>query len=160
MLIEPYLMTRLLVQSCSKTKNTVREPEPALNVYDGYFFKIINKAIDDEDLRSDFELRILSAKHGIIHPEDQITDYNRRMTGDRATAIRESVTNDIAESADDSNAEGVVLNVGRDYRPAVKGLDEQLDIPVTRITGSGIGEKGHTLRKFIRGQVDPSGVVE
>ncbi len=34
-------MSSLLVQGCSKSKNTPEEAVPALELYSGYFFKII-----------------------------------------------------------------------------------------------------------------------
>jgi len=52
-------MPTLLVQSCSATKNHVTEPTRAIEVYDGYFFRIIKKAMREGAFRSDIELRIL-----------------------------------------------------------------------------------------------------
>jgi len=81
-------MPTLLVQSCSATKNHVTEPTRAIEVYDGYFFRIIKKsnargAHLDQILNFGF-----SAEHGILCADDEITNYDRRMTPSRAGDTR------------------------------------------------------------------------
>ncbi len=143
-------MTTLLVQSCSDTKNQVTEPTRALDVYDGYFFRILKKAIREDSFRSDIDICIISAKYGLIDAEDAITTYDRRMTKARAEELRESVTNAIHNRVEEQKYSQVVLNLGKEYLRAVENLSEQSNVDVSTIEGSGIGSKGKKLKQFVR----------
>lgn len=143
-------MHSLLVQSCSATKNRVTEPTRALDVYDGYFFRIIKKAIRDGEFNSDVDICILSAEHGLIDADDTITTYDRRMTPSRAEELRESVTNGICKRVDEEDYNKVVLNLGKEYFQAVGDLTEQKNVETSTIHGGGIGVKGRKLKRFVR----------
>ena len=143
-------MPSLLVQSCSATKNQVSTPTRAIEVYDGYFFKIIKKAKKEGEFRSDLDICILSAEHGIIDPEDEIRTYDRRMTTERAAELCEPVSSEIRSRIETSDYETVFLNVGNVYRKAITGLSEDESVHVKSIEGDGIGFKGRQLKSLIR----------
>ena len=143
-------MTSLLVQSCSATKNQVTEPTRALDVYDGYFFRIIKKAKREEVFESDIDICILSAEYGLIDAEDVITTYDRRMTPSRAEELRDSVTNSIHKRIKENRYDRIVLNLGKEYLRAVGDLPVRYDIDISTIQGGGIGEKGKQLKRFVR----------
>ncbi len=149
-------MSTLLVQSCSATKNQVTEPTRALDVYDGYFFRILKKAIREESLRRDVDICILSAKYGLIDAEDAITTYDRRMTTARAKELRESVTDEIHKRVEKKGYNEIVLNLGEEYLRAVENLSEQNDVDVSTIEGKGIGSKGKKLKQFVRSDAVPT----
>lgn len=143
-------MTTLLVQSCSDTKKSVSTPTPALDVYDGYFYKIIKKAIREGKFRSDIDILILSAKHGLLKPDEKIRSYDRQMTQSRAADLRESVTMNLQELVQQKEYNRIVLNMAREYRSSIGEIHDYQG-QVSEISGSGIGEKGGKLKKFIRG---------
>lgn len=149
-------MPSLLVQSCSATKNQVTEPTRALDVYDGYFFRIIKKAKREGAFDSDIDICILSAKYGIIDAEDAIKTYDQRMTPSRAEELRESVTDDIRKRVEEKEYGEVVLNLGKDYLRAVDGLPGRCDVDISTVQGGGIGEKGKQLKRFVRSDTIPS----
>ena len=149
-------MRTLLVQSCSATKNQVTEPTRALDVYDGYFFRILKKAIREGSFRSDIDICILSAKYGLIDAEDAISTYDQRMTPSRAEELRESVTDDIRKRVGEIEYDEIVLNLGKEYLQAVKDLSEVVDIKVSTIEGGGIGSKGKQLKRFVRTDTVPA----
>jgi cytoplasmic iron level regulating protein YaaA (DUF328/UPF0246 family) len=149
-------MPSLLVQSCSATKNQVTEPTRALDVYDGYFFRIIKKAKREGAFDSDIDICILSAKYGIIDAEDGIKTYDQRMTPSRAEELRESVTDDIRKRVEEKEYGEVVLNLGKDYLRAVDGLSGRCDVDISTVQGGGIGEKGKQLKRFVRSDTIPS----
>lgn len=150
------LMRTLLVQSCSATKNPVTEPTRALDVYDGYFFRILKKAIREDSFRSDIDICILSAKYGLIDAEDAISTYDRRMTPSRAEGLHESVTDKICKRIEEKEYNKIVLNLGKEYLQAVSGLSEIVDIKVSIIEGRGIGSKGKQLKRFVRSDTVPA----
>lgn len=149
-------MHSLLVQSCSATKNQVTEPTQALDVYDGYFFRIIKKAKREGAFDSDIDICILSAKYGLIDAEDEIKTYDQRMTSSRAEELRESVTDDIHKRVEKKGYAEVVLNLGKDYLRSVDSLSGRCDVEIVTLQGGGIGEKGKQLKQFVRSDTTPS----
>lgn len=143
-------MPSLLVQSCSATKNQVSKPTPAIEVYDGYFFRIIKKAMREGKFRSDLDFCILSAEHGILDPEDEITTYDRRMTAERAAELCGPVSSELQSRLENSDYETIILNLGDVYEMAVGGLSEDETVHVKSIDGDGIGFKGRQLKTLIR----------
>lgn len=145
-------MPVLLVQSCSASKRQCSAPVPALELYNGYFYKIIHKSRREGVLRNDIVLRILSAEHGILHPDSEVSYYDRRMTPDRARELRVDVLKSLSDTVVAEEIDTVVVNAGTDYRPALSGLEEKLDevVDVKYITGRGNGEMGSQLKSFIR----------
>lgn len=154
-------MSVLLVQSCSASKQQCSTSIPAIDLYTGYFYRIINKSKREDAFRDDIHLRILSAEHGLIHPDTEIAHYDRRMTAERATALRESVLDDIVETVREHGITQVVINAGATYRMALEGVETRLDddVSVSFIMGSGNGEMGGKLKSFIRADEQSEGIA-
>lgn len=145
-------MPLLLIQSCSQSKRESSKPTPAIDLYTGYFYKIINKARNEGELRDDIEIRILSAEHGLIAPDTEIASYDRRMDSSRATELNEQVVPQLSETVDTLGVDEVVINGGKEYRQALTGVEESVPDPVSvrYIRGGGIGEMGSQLKSLIR----------
>lgn len=142
-------MGSLLVQACSATKHRVETPVPALELYDGYFFRIIKKALRAGRLRRGLDILIISAKHGVVEPDDQLANYDQRMDTERAAALNNEVVSSIAEKVETNLYEKVWINLGKDYLPAVDGIERIIDVPVVYIDGDGIGMKGKRLKQLV-----------
>lgn len=144
-------MSSLLIQGCSFRKKSSEKQLPAIELYDGYFFRILKKAKREHKLDSEIDVLILSAKHGIIEPETRIAPYNKRMNTDRAEEIRDKVIRDITSKLDDKNYNEIIFNLGKDYLPAVKDIEDKIgrETDLKFIKGSGIGEKGSKLKKKV-----------
>ncbi|GAA0309984.1 DUF6884 domain-containing protein [Halarchaeum salinum] len=151
-------MPNLLLQSCSASKREVGTATPAFDLYTGYFYKILKKAIREEEIRSDVDISILSAKYGLVDRDDEIDYYDQRMDTARAQELNDSVLNEIEKRAEKTDYDRIVVNMGETYRSAITGLSDRVDTPIVAIEGGGIGEKGHRLYEFIRG--DDSVVTE
>lgn len=142
-------MTSLLVQSCSATKERVESPVPALDLYDGYFFKIIKKAMRTNTFRPELDILIISAEHGVIDPEDKISYYDRRMNFDRASELNDEIVSTLSNNITENSHHKVWINLGKDYSPAIDGLEAAVETPVHYIEGSGIGNKGKQLKNLV-----------
>jgi hypothetical protein len=142
-------MSSLLIQSCSATKQDVEKPVQALDLYDGYFFRIIKKAVRAGRFQPGLDIIIISAKHGVVEPDDEITYYERRMNTERAGELNADVVSAIIEKVDTNEYEKVWINLGKDYLPAVDGLQDAVDVPVDYIEGCGIGMKGKRLKHLV-----------
>jgi cytoplasmic iron level regulating protein YaaA (DUF328/UPF0246 family) len=154
-------MSVLLVQSCSASKQQCSTPIPAIDLYTGYFYRIINKSKREDAFRDDINLRILSAEYGLIHPDTEIACYDRRMTAERAAALRESILDDLVDTVREHGITHVVVNAGATYRKALNGVETRLgdDVSVSFITGSGNGEMGGKLKSFIRADEQSEGIA-
>jgi len=142
-------MPSLLIQSCSATKQNVETPVPALDLYDGYFFRIINKALRADQFRPGLDIIIISAKHGVVEPDEEIGYYDQRMDTERAKELNDEVVNTIASHVTEDGYENVWINLGKDYLPAVNGIEDAVDVPVDYIEGCGIGMKGKQLKHLV-----------
>lgn len=142
-------MSTLLVQSCSKSKISTTEPVQAIDLYSGYFYKIIKKSRRTGEFAEDIDISILSAKHGLISPDEPIMEYDQRMSKERAEELADEVTEELRELVIDGRYERVVINAGRTYRHTLD--PEKIPADVSYISGDGIGTKGHALKKFING---------
>lgn len=142
-------MQSLLVQSCSATKHRVETPVPALELYDGYFFRIIKKALRAGRFQRGLDMVIISAEHGVVEPEDEIGYYDRRMNTERASEINDQVINNISGKVEENQYDKVWINLGKDYMPAVDGVEDAVNVPVMYIDGDGIGAKGKRLKQLV-----------
>lgn len=142
-------MTSLLIQSCSATKKPVEEPVQALDLYDGYFFRIIKKALRTNRFQPGLDIMIISAKHGVVEPDTEIGYYDQRMDTKRAKELNDEVVDTIATKVVNHGYEKIWINLGKDYKPAVDGLTDEVDVPVVHIEGSGIGMKGKRLKHLV-----------
>ena len=149
-------MSTLLVQSCSKSKKQTSEPISALDLYSGYFFKIIKKSRREGAVNSDIDLCILSAKYGFVKPDEKIATYDRRMDVQRATELGPTMRQELREHISEIGYDRVVINAGREYRKAIDGFDSDLHVNTYHVCGDGLGLKGRSLKKFLRG--DESGI--
>lgn len=139
----------LLVQSCSKSKIQAEEPIPALKLYSGYFYKIIKKAKREGDIRPDFNMCIVSAKHGVIDPDTEITTYDRRMDSERAGELAEEISADLTAVVREGNHNEVLVNTGKEYKKALAGFENHVDADVHYLSGQ-LGERGKQLKAILR----------
>jgi hypothetical protein len=140
---------RLLVQSCSARKRAVDEALPALDLYDGYFYRIINKSRREGRFDNSIDIVILSAKHGLLAPNEEIEPYDREMNPDRADQLNETVVEELAATIRADDYDEVWINGAAVYRRALEGIDEVVDVPVHYIEGNGNGEMGSQLKDLI-----------
>lgn len=133
-------MTEIGLVSCVKTKR--EEPATPRNLYTSpYFEKMRDYAEQNHD-----DWWILSAKHGLIHPDaDPIGPYNETLSGARVARKREW-SEKVAEQLDEegllSGDVMLVLHAGKDYYgellPLIGDTGVSVEIPTE---GLGIGEK-------------------
>ena len=142
-------MSSLLVQSCSATKQDVENPVEALDLYDGYFFRIIKKAERAGRFQPGLDILIISAKHGVVEPNDEIGYYDQRMDTEQAEELNTDVIAAIADKVEENGYQKVWINLGKDYLPAIDGIEATIDVPVDYIEGCCIGMKGKRLKYLV-----------
>lgn len=138
-------MRRLLVLACSQRKRSNSEPIQALDRYDGPAFRIVRRYLavrDDQQL----DLRILSAKYGLIRPEQPIHNYDLKMTAGKASEAIGIVLPETRRLLGSGCYGDVLFYGGRTYRAAVLPAIESGELPAT--SGS-LGRQLSQLRTWL-----------
>ena len=82
-------MKRVLIIACSRRKRTKRGLLPAIERYDGPAFRLLRRFLRQS--KSAPTILILSAKYGLIELDQPITNYDERMTSQRASRLQEQI---------------------------------------------------------------------
>lgn len=136
----------LLLLGCSATKKSDRGRLPAIDRYDGVNFRVLRKHLLENGWPVGLEIKILSAKFGLIDANQLIETYDQRMTPDRAADLREAVTSELESFG---KFKQVFVNLGQDYLPAI---DESALGSLTRhvdFARGGIGEKMKEMKQWL-----------
>lgn len=135
---------RLLIMSCSGTKKPDAGGMPAIERYDGPAYRVLRRAIRERPgLAESLMIRFLSAEFGLISPQQQIPDYNRRMNRARAIELAPAVA-----AALPSWPPAFVF-ASHLYRLALHPSPWPVSVQVAH---GGIGKQLHQLRVWLEAQ--------
>ena len=88
---------RLIVLACTATKRADPDPLIAIRRYDGPSFRTLRKWQATNPTAAELlDIHILSAQLGLIAADTLISNYNQRMTPNRAVELRQSVCTALA----------------------------------------------------------------
>lgn len=128
-------VTTLLVGLVSCSKSKLDEAAPARELYSPSF--VFSRSAAYVAARCD-EWFILSAKHGLVHPDTVVAPYDETLAG-APKAVRDEWAEGVREALQ-ARYEGrpvkFVLMAGRNYSGAVEGLDAEVEEP---LKGMGTG---------------------
>lgn len=143
--------TRLLILSCSARKTNNPELIPAIDRYDGHFFRVFKKALRD-GYAQNVQLAILSARFGLLNSDTLIPNYEQPMTPEQCEAKKSRVQENLTLWLDDTRYDQIFVNVGKDYLPLIEGMPGLAT--ATFVTGQ-IGERAHQLRDWLHQSDQP-----
>ena len=145
---------RLLVMACSAAKKNDVGLLPAIVRYDGPAFHVLRKHL--RHANDTPTVLILSAKYGLIDTDHAIPNYDCRINGEAAEAIRLDVLRVLGERLNQKRYSEVAFCVGHDYQKAVEGYEALIasDTKVTFIRG-GQGTRLRNLRAWLRREQPP-----
>ncbi len=135
----------LLIISCSSKKKKDTRLLPALERYDGYFFRIIKRMMRKNEFPSSVDILILSAEYGLISPNTPIKYYDRKMDKRRALELRPKVMKKLKEIIKDYDE--IFICLGKDYLTCIKGIEKIANVKYAR---GGIGKKGRKLKEWLK----------
>lgn len=141
---------RLLILSCSARKQQTTTLLSAIDLYDGPAFRIVRNAHAAGAIKQ-AEIRILSARYGLIGAGARLATYDQRMTPARALELQSEVTQTLFAMIQNLRIDNVFVNVGRDYAPALAEFApwcRRHDITCTEAAG-GIGQRLAQLRTWL-----------
>lgn len=120
---------RLLLLSCSQRKRSDPGPLPAIERYDGPFFRVLRRyqrgfSITTPQSKPLPDIYILSAEYGLISADQPIADYERRMTAPRADELRPTVLAELRNLlGPNTSYQELFLCMGREYRRTLDSLE-------------------------------------
>ena len=142
----------LLIISCSSRKINTPGRMPAFERYDGPSYQIIRKAIRDECFRTDLDIRIISAKFGLLAWDAEIEYYDQLMSKEQAHKLRPSIQENLESFLDGRDYNKLFINMGATYLETLEGFEWKKHF-TEKIEAKGrIGEKSSQLKSWVRGQ--------
>jgi len=133
----------LLILPCSKRKRNVATA-PAIDLYDGPFYQILRK-----QKPSNLDVLILSAKYGLIEADRIITNYDQKMTTQRALELFGNVRRELDKAITKCQYKHILVNLGRTYMKAFCACDDVLDQCNASYATGRIGERMHQLKGWL-----------
>ena len=137
---------KLLLISCSKKKKKQRTPLPAIQLYDGPFFKLIRKYIDELD---NLDVYIISAKYGLINSSEKIVYYDQRMDKKRAIELSARIIKELNRIIDEYDE--ILINLGKDYLSIFEtdGGHHILENPKVEVLDGKIGIRMNKMKNWL-----------
>lgn len=149
-------MKRLLILACSAKKRHDAGLLPAIERYDGPAFRVLRLAQREGHLPWSTWIRILSAKYGLMGPEDMIEDYNQVMTPQRAAElVGQASAHLFGLLRQHPECEDIFVNVGAAYAPALAGFADwchRHDIRCT-VAAGGIGTRSSQMKTWLHSSI-------
>jgi hypothetical protein len=138
----------LLVLACSEKKDPSPYQMKALDRYDGVNFRVLKKLRRERILPENLDIVIISAKYGLLDADEYIDDYDMRMTPEKASHLHAQIMDRLKELFSHTAYEGVLVNLGKDYLPAIAGIENCAPCPVGYAQGR-IGEKMRDMKTWV-----------
>jgi hypothetical protein len=140
----------LVLMACSRRKAAGRAEGRAWDVYDGRLFQVLKKALRASPWWPDrVRILIVSARYGILSPEDRITAYDQRLTTTTAREWRGAVAEALRHIASAHKYRSVHINLGRAYREALPDLRSLFAGAVLDWASGGIGRRNAQTRRWV-----------
>ena len=139
----------LLILGCSerKIKNPYLDEVPALEVYDGPNFRSLRKYLRENGWPPGLMIKIISAKYKIIDATKFIEPYDERLDKKKAEDMKSVVKKKLKGFG---LPESVFVNMGKDYLPAVSGIETLFDPDkIQYADGRGNGEKCQRMIQWL-----------
>jgi hypothetical protein len=140
---------KLLLIACSNRKIRTRGLLSALERYDGVTYRVIRKAQREGYFPQDVDIKILSAKFGLIDAKTRIPYYDQRMDAERARVLQPQVLRSLKRVTSRGQYSQVFINMGKIYFVAIDGFMELLDSRArVGYAAGGIGEKAKAMKEW------------
>ena len=140
----------LLIIPCSKRKVLSKRKIPAIDLYDGPFYRILRKFFRQHDVSQFIDILILSAKYGLIKSYDLISTYDECMTPARAKELSSNVYNFLKCLLSKEQYQEIFINLGKTYALALTGSEGLLNQCNVFWAKGQIGERMHQLKNWLQ----------
>ena len=151
---------RLLILACSQRKRPALSLLPALERYDGPWFRVLRKFLHESPSEaSRLQVYILSAEFGLIPANQLIPDYDRRISRQQACKLNPVVLDQLQRLLESRQYTEILISVGKDYLQALSGYEHLLPPKVkVVVSAGGLGRKQTALHDWLRNRYDAEAV--
>jgi len=109
----------LVITSCSKTKKKIRKKIKAIERYKGQMFCMTVKFAN----QNNYDILILSAKYGVLKPNDKIGYYNKQINNQNDIFnLKPKVITKLSKIIENENYEKIIIIMGEKYRSLITEL--------------------------------------
>ncbi|MCS6923799.1 MAG: hypothetical protein NZM10_05415 [Fimbriimonadales bacterium] len=147
---------RLLLIACSARKRVDAGLLPAMERYDGIFYRVVRRWQQhaSPELRRRTDILILSAEFGLLEASTPIPYYDRKMDSARARFLQPRVVDALRKRMVGGGYGEIFLAVGRLYRNALEPLESWVPPEATLLSVSGgIGKQAQQLRDWLQATI-------
>jgi len=138
----------LLILACSQRKNVGLSSAPAIHLYDGVNYRVLRKVLRERGWPPGLQIKILSAKYGLIDATTLIKPYDQRINKDIAARINGPTLAALRKIPTPTN---VFVNLGQDYLPALNGLKKVFPRSKITFARGPIGAKMKAMKRWLEG---------
>jgi len=141
-------MRRLIIVSASQRRITDPSPLPAIDRFDGVYFRILRKHLKDGKLK-DADILVVSDRHGVIKATDVVPYHppsDKIKVEEHARISNVKIIEGIAKKTAYSE---IYVICGKDFQGFIKGFEEFANTTVTYCQGRGLGPKARSLKDWI-----------
>ncbi|NJN94197.1 MAG: hypothetical protein HC875_08940 [Anaerolineales bacterium] len=147
---------RLLILTCSQRKRPDPGLLPAIERYDGPQFGVLRKFLLEEPVKAQLlDTFILSANFGLISANQPISNYDYKMSPQRAQALQPKVTSALEQILQANPYSDLFISLGQSYWQALVGYERLVagETQVTLAQGSQGGRQA-ALRRWLYNGLD------
>lgn len=100
------------------------------------------------------DMRIISAKFGLISPKKEIPNYDKRMDEKTAKKMKKEIKKKLKKISSESDYADILVVLGKDYLKAIEGIDEIFKNTGIKYADGRIGEKNRTLKLWMNNKLN------
>lgn len=122
---------------------------PAIERYTGAWYEVISKLKKENKFPLNLEIVIISAKYGFLKSTDLIEDYDLEMNEKRAKRLNFEILGKFKLLLEKKHYDTVFINLGKDYLPAIHGLENIIRQNTQVIYAKGrLGERKSQMKNW------------
>ena len=144
-------LSRLLLLNCSQRKKFDERLLPAIERYDGPAYHVLRRYLKQNPNPS-VDVKILSAKYGLISADDYLPYYDCRLTKGQAQELRHQVITELETILNRKSYTNLLICLGKEYLEVI--CDHETIIPDSlsvQVATGGMGRKLSVLYNWLYG---------
>ena len=144
-------MTRLILLSASRRRSNNPNSIPALERYQGVYFRVLKKYLREDRLK-DTDVLIVSEKFGVLRPEDRVPyhePFEGKLGKQEVQKARQANLTKLAQTFSEKQYSEIFVVCGREFQKLIAGFQNLTNTKVVFCEGAGLGPKAHNLKQWI-----------
>jgi hypothetical protein len=143
----------MIILSASQRRLTDPHPLPAIERYEGVYFRLVKKHLREGRL-SNMDIIIVSEKHGIVRADENvpyITPFRGKLhlPEKQLEELKQTNLSKLGSIFNQHHYKEIFVVCGREYRKLIEGFEQLTDAKVVFCKGAGLGPKAQDLKRWI-----------